>query len=842
MENKKEIEVFFDNKRLNLSLLERIIFRTLSFIFLSILTAASFVFLLSDLKNIRWLGAGIILFLFDLFLHRKKGEKNLLLLKLSKINCSPFFTRQSLNILEESFDKTIISGGDLRLHLIKILLSLKEVFHSLKRLEIQKKEFFILLNELINKSQKTLTKKNRKELLTELNAIASLSCHSALAAKNPFVFPSDILSGVINNAASNENVSKLLNTFSITSEDWQKSLLWENKKSSLRFIKKIPASIGGFAFNPFHKRTRTINRAWTSRPTPTLDHFSTDLTSLARNEKIGLLIGHKKEYEEMEDVLSKQNRPNTILIGDPGSGKNAIIAHLAFHILKDLVPKTLFDQRLISLEIENLIAGAPEAEIQNRIKKIIDEITSSKNIILCIENIHNLIKTTNPGAISLADAILPAISSDAFSVIGTTSKKDFKEITEKNSDFLNAFTPIKIEEISEDEAETILIFSSIILENQYRKKISITFPAVKTAVKIAHRYFTSLPLPGSADNLLKEAIANTFHNEEKIVNSDSVISIAEKKINVPLHQIKEQETEKLLNLESLIHQDLIDQEEAVKAVSDCLRQYRSGLSGKNGPIASFLFIGPTGVGKTELSKILTKIQFSEESAMIRLDMSEFQDKQSFFRLIGSPDGHIPGVLTESVSAKPYSLILLDEFEKSHPDILNIFLQVLDDGRLTDNFSHTISFENTIIIATSNANSDYIKEQLDAGKNMPEISAELKKRLTTFFKPELVNRFSRIIAFKNLSLEDIKKIAALQLKKLANNLLERKNISLKFSDPAIDKIATLGYNPSFGARPLKEVIDQKIKNPLAEIILRREAKSGDIFDIDFKEDQFSFIKK
>ncbi len=441
----------------------------------------------------------------------------------------------------------------------------------------------------------------------------------------------------------------------------------------------------------------------------------------------------------------------------------------------------------------------------------------------------------------MADTLLPIISSDVFSVIGTTFPKEYKEIISANGDFSSVFSKIKVEEISEDDAKSLLTFSSIIMENQYQNKIFITFPAVKTAVAIARRFLHDTPLPSSADNLLKEAAADVCESHGRIVDRNAVISIAERKINIPLHQIKEEEASTLLNLETLIHQKLVDQEEAVKAIADCLRQYRSGLQRKGGPIASFLFVGPTGVGKTELSKILAAIQFGSPSLMIRFDMSEFQDKQSFFRLIGSPDGTVGGRLTEEVSAKPFSLILLDEFEKSHPDILNLFLQVLDDGRLTDNLGRTVSFENTIIIATSNAYSEVIKERLELGQTMADISADLKKNLVSYFKPELLNRFSRIIAFKNLSLADTKKIASLQLAKLGADLLQDKNITLKFTDAAVAKIAELGYNPAFGARPLRETMDDKIKNPLAEKILKQEVKPGGVISIDFTDNNFSFTK-
>ena len=294
-----------------------------------------------------------------------------------------------------------------------------------------------------------------------------------------------------------------------------------------------------------------------------------------------------------------------------------------------------------------------------------------------------------------------------------------------------------------------------------------------------------------------------------------------------------------MNLESLIHERLIDQEEAVKAVSRALREYRSGLSRKGGPIASFLFVGPTGVGKTELSKILANIQFGSKDAMIRFDMSEYQEKQSISRFIGSPDGSTSGALTDAVIQKPYSLVLLDEFEKAHPDILNLFLQVFDDGRLSDNTGRIADFQNTIIIATSNANSNFIKESIDAGKTIAEISDVLKKKLTEYFRPELINRFSGIILFKNLSQSDIISVAGLLLKELADDLKENQNIYISFSTEAVEKIAEWGYDPAFGARPLRGVISEKIRSVLAEMILKDEIIRGKSININLKGEDLEF---
>lgn len=317
-----------------------------------------------------------------------------------------------------------------------------------------------------------------------------------------------------------------------------------------------------------------------------------------------------------------------------------------------------------------------------------------------------------------------------------------------------------------------------------------------------------------------------------------MIKALEEKVNIPVHEAEGEEAEALLNLEETIHKRLIGQEEAVKVVSAALREYRSGLTRPGGTIANFLFVGPTGVGKTELAKILARIQFGSESAMVRFDMTEYQSKESFYRFIGSPDGKTSGALTEAVLQKPYCLILLDEFEKAYPDILNLFLQVFDDGRLTDNLGRTVGFQNTIIIATSNAHSDIINQSLSKGERMSDIAEYLKGRLTDVFKPELLNRFSKVVVFGDLSPDDVRAIARINLADLAGTLSEQ-GIKLELDESAIAQIAKIGYEPAFGARPLRRAIEDSLRAPLAEKLLRKEIKRGDDVKISFRDNIFQF---
>jgi ATP-dependent Clp protease ATP-binding subunit ClpC len=565
-----------------------------------------------------------------------------------------------------------------------------------------------------------------------------------------------------------------------------------------------------------------------------------DFTDLARERQAGFLIGHEGEYERLVEALGRPTNPNAILVGEAGIGKETIIQHFAFRLVKDDVPRTLFDKRLVCLELQNLVAGAPPEELNARLKTIVEEIYMAGNVILYIPDIHNLVKTSGTAYLSAADALMPVIMNNAFPIVGATYPKEFKEFVEPRSDFASVFEIIPVNEISESDAEKVLTYGSILLEKQYH--ITISFGAIKRAVTIAKKYFRNKQfLPSSAEELLKSAVVDAERRGEKTLGADRVTAVAEEKVNIPMHEAGAEEAERLLHMEDIIHKRLVDQEEAVKAVSQALREYRSGLSRRGGPIASFLFVGPTGVGKTELAKILADIQFGSEKLLIRFDMTEYQDKQSFFRFIGSPDGQTRGALTDAILAKPYSLILLDEFEKAFPDILNLFLQVLDDGRLTDNLGRVVDFTNTIIIATSNAHSDIINESLVKGESMTDIAEYLKKRLTDVFKPELLNRFSKIIIFKNLGPDDLGKIVRINLGELAA-LIKDQGIYLEFDPAAIQQLVRLGYDPAFGARPLRRVIDEKLRAPLSEAILAKKINKGNRVKLVMNGDAFDFVSE
>ncbi len=833
-----EDKLLFRQPFLELKTIPRFLWRIISFSFYAVFCVATFFFLLFDITWLRWVGVLFLLFIIDWLVHFKRAAHSISEIKnipIDGINVADYIAPQALKALSKAYDKTSIVGGNFHLNLLKVLSQDKGIRGALWRLEVSPEEFEKKVDDEIGKIKKSNPpSQSQKELLDKIEVLVKKAFIIAYSSNSNFIEKGDIFASL--SVVPEESVKAIFYIFSINPNDLEKALIFSRFRYKT-ILPKLPKFLGGFALERKQIRHRYMNRSWTAKPTPILDRYSIDITDLARAGAVGLLVGHEKEHQEAINILAKLNKPNVLLIGEPGSGKETIISHLALDITKDKVPQELFDKRVVSLSISRLVSGADPQEVSKRATLVLNEILSAKNIILYIPDIHNLIKTSGEHFINVADIFLPIVSSSDLQVIGATYPKEFKLNIEPRSDFLDSFEIIRVEELSEDEAIKVLTYDSILSEKEYG--IIISFNAIKEAVVLAHKYFRQKLLPSSAQDLLKEALAYVTQKNEKVLKADHVIEISERKVNIPLHKATKEEAEKLLNLEKFIHKDLIDQEEAVKAVARSLREYRSGLSKSNGPIAVFLFVGPTGVGKTELSKILAKTQFGKEDMMVRFDMSEYQDKQSIFRFIGSPDGKITGALTESIIQKPYSLILLDEFEKAHNDVLNIFLQVFDDGRLTDNTGRVVDFKNTIIIATSNALSDFIREKIESGKTISEFRDEFKKKLTGFFRPELLNRFSDVIIFKNLSQNDIVLIAKLQLEKLAKTMEENNSIILSFTDEVFEYVAKLGYDPVFGARPLKGVISDKIKSILAEKILKEEIKKGDKIEAAVENGEIKF---
>ncbi len=818
-----QYELYFDDPRLRMTFGGRFLIRLVSYSFYAFGIVFIGVSFLSDIMPLKWFALLLSLVWLDRLFHSGRAERTLIFVpKRGRINTALYVTPAAFRTLLFAFERAKSFRGNIHLLLLKRLLEQKEMRRAFLKIDVDETEFRGKLDEHIEKSMQEAKKKTRDELLQSSAKLATFAFDAARKSDAHYIEMPDFLTAL--GQVDDGDLTHLFEIFEITSHELELIAILSRFAHSKSTFGISPRVLGGFGHRPHKIRHRVINRAWTSRPTSTLDAYGEDITDLARSGLLGFMIGHNEEYERMVNVLAKGNNPNVLLVGEAGVGKHTLVAHLASMIIRDHVPSPLFDKRIVSVAIGSLIAGTDVGKLAERLKRILSEVIDAGNVILYIPDLHNLARTSGPLQMNAADILLPAIKGTDFSVIGGTYPYEFQKYVQPNSDFVSAFEVVHVQEVSEEEATRVLVYASILFERAYH--IEIDFPAIRTAVNLAHKYFRTTLLPGSAEDLVKEALADCREKRKSQLTSEDVVAVAEKKINVPLGKMKGGEAETLLHLEDTIHERFIDQDDAVRSVSRAIREYRSGLSRKGGPIATFLFVGPTGVGKTELSKILAKLQFGSSDFMIRFDMSEYQDKQSFFRFIGSPDGSVHGALTNAVREKPYSLLLLDEFEKAYPDILNLFLQVFDEGRLTDNIGRVVDFQNTIIIATSNAHSIFIKAELETGKAMEAIADELKKKLTDYFKPELINRFSQIIVFRPLSREDVAAVTRLLLREVSETLKATHAVELVCDDQAVQKIAELGYDPVFGARPLRAVMSEKIRSVLAEKILRNEIVRGD----------------
>lgn len=642
-----------------------------------------------------------------------------------------------------------------------------------------------------------------------------------------------------------------------------------------------------------------------------IEEYGIDLTAEAKSGKLDPVVGREKEIERTVHILLRRSKNNPILIGEAGVGKTAIVEALAQLIVKKEVPKDLQDKKIIQLDLTSLIAGASHrGEFEERLKNVIKEVMLAEGkLLLFIDEIHTLIGAgTTEGAMDASNIIKPYLARGQLQLIGTTTTAEYRKYFEKDKAFQRRFQAIIVDEPSIESAIEMMK----VLQVKYEKfhNVTITPEAIENSVKLSKKYIGERYLPDKSIDLIDEAAAEVklLAAEGKRKDTQVVKGDIEKVVSawtgIPITKLTEDESKKLLELENLIHKRLIDQEEAVKSVSEAVRRGRIGLASANRPIASFIFLGPTGVGKTELAKTLAEILFGRDDAMVRLDMSEYMEKHEVAKLIGAPPGYVGyeegGQLTEAVRAKPYSIVLLDEVEKAHPDVFNILLQLLEDGRLTDNKGNTISFKNTIVIATSNIGSKMIQETLTTQKEVKalitenkdkkegdivggqsqatqvpasstnpqnkdentidpskvkmtedekidervfkELSKSLMDELIKFFRPELINRFDGVAIFKPLTEKYMSAIAKLGIKN-TQKLLKEQGYGLETTDKAIEILAKDGFDPVYGARPLRRLIQSVVENPISIEIIGKKFVPGDIIIIDYDEvtKKFTFKK-
>jgi ATP-dependent Clp protease ATP-binding subunit ClpC len=642
--------------------------------------------------------------------------------------------------------------------------------------------------------------------------------------------------------------------------------------------------------------------------TPTLDSLARDLTAVAREGSLDPVIGRSKEITRVVEVLSRRTKNNPVLIGEPGVGKTAIAEGLAQQIVNNEVPETLRDKRVMTLDMGTVVAGTKyRGEFEDRLKKVMDEIRQAGNIILFIDELHTLIGAGGAeGAIDASNILKPSLARGELQCIGATTLDEYRKYIEKDAALERRFQPIQVDEPTIDE--TIQIIKGLRDRYEAHHRVKITDEAVDAAAKLSDRYISDRFLPDKAIDLIDEAgskvrlrsftvppnlkelenkLENVRHEknaavqsqefekaaalrdteqklkeeleqtkkqwkekqgkEESEVTVDDIAAVVSMWTGIPVSKIAQEESSKLLNLEEHLHKRVVGQSEAVEAISRAIRRARAGLKDPKRPIGSFIFLGPTGVGKTELARALAESMFGDEDAMIRIDMSEYMEKHATSRLVGAPPGYVGfdegGQLTEKVRRKPYSVVLLDEIEKAHPDVFNILLQVLDDGRLTDSKGRVVDFRNTVVIMTSNVGADALKYQKNLGFNLGDTDTKYKdmkgtmlEELKKAFRPEFLNRIDEMIVFHSLEKEHLKEIVSFMANTLTKRLREQ-NIELELTEAALEKIAQEGYDPQYGARPIRRALQKHVEDRLSEELLKGTVLTGQKVVFDYKDGEF-----
>ncbi|MEK5078615.1 ATP-dependent Clp protease ATP-binding subunit [Solibacillus sp. FSL W7-1436] len=647
--------------------------------------------------------------------------------------------------------------------------------------------------------------------------------------------------------------------------------------------------------------TQTVN-------TPTLDSLARDLTAVAREGSLDPVIGRSKEITRVVEVLSRRTKNNPVLIGEPGVGKTAIAEGLAQQIINNEVPETLRDKRVMTLDMGTVVAGTKyRGEFEDRLKKVMDEIRQAGNIILFIDELHTLIGAGGAeGAIDASNILKPSLARGELQCIGATTLDEYRKYIEKDAALERRFQPIQVDEPSVEE--TIQIINGLRDRYEAHHRVKISDEAVEAAAKLSDRYISDRFLPDKAIDLIDEAgskvrlrsytvppnlkeledklegirseknaavsgqefekaaaLRDTEQKlkqeleqlkkewkekqgkEESTVYVDDIAQVVAMWTGIPVSKIAQAESAKLLNLEEELHKRVVGQGEAVEAISRAIRRARAGLKDPKRPIGSFIFLGPTGVGKTELARALAEVMFGDEDAMIRVDMSEYMEKHSTSRLVGSPPGYVGfddgGQLTEKVRRKPYSVVLLDEIEKAHPDVFNILLQVLEDGRLTDSKGRVVDFRNTVVIMTSNVGADALKYRKHVGFSAglsdskdKDMKSTMLEELKKAFRPEFLNRIDEMIVFHSLEKDHLKEIVSLMANSLKNRLKEQ-DIELQLTEAALEKISEEGYDPQYGARPLRRALQKHVEDRLSEELLKGTLDKTQTVVLDYVDNEF-----
>ena len=704
------------------------------------------------------------------------------------------------------FYSTLKSSKDIKLVCLRLGMDTKKLQNDLKN--------------YLEKIPKQIA--SEESFLDDFQETIKYALKVSLDRQHNYIGEKEILVGL---AREDEFFKKTLIEFDLKPEDVENLTLWLDSAEDLDEKNRKFWTYENLL------RAGSLGKDFSAGYTITLDRFSKDWRRTVSQWRFREIIGHKKEIEEVEVIMAKSSFANALIVGEPGTGRKSIIEALAQKCYLGTSLPELNNKRVVELDCVLLAAQIPDFEkLESTLDQIFAEAAMSENVILVIDNLENFVgqKIQKAGAFDLSGVLSKYLPVPKFQFVGITTYGGLHKNIEENSSFINLFEKVEVSEITEQE--TINILQSSALELEYKNKILILYPSIREIVNLTARYMPSLPFPKKALDVLDESAVYVKRLKEKVVLPHHIAEIISKKTSIPVGKMAVKEKETLLNLENLIHSRIINQEEAVKEISIAMRRARADIASKTRPMGSFLFLGPTGVGKTETAKALAQIYFGNESKMIRLDMSEFQEISDIQRLIGATSPvEMQGLLTTPVREAPFSLVLLDEIEKANPNILNLFLQVLDEGHITDGQGRKVVFTNTIIICTSNAGADMIFKQVESNQAIDKdklLDSLFEKNI---FRPEFINRFDATIIFHPLTKDNLMKIAQLSLQSLQKNLKE-KDIDFQITEPLKEKIVMLSYKPEFGAREMRRVVQDKIENSIAQALLSDKIKKGDKFEI------------
>lgn len=728
------------------------------------------------------------------------------------------FTPDAKELVREAFflAEKYYQEQVLPVHIFYVLLSNSKIATLFLRLGLSSQ----ILQEKVAAIFVDGSYKGSPVLSADVQEILFQSYENAYTSRKRFVDVAEILEAVVSITPA---LQEWLYDLGVEAQRFENVVQW------IRIREKMRDQYQKFRVLASKRSKYGLDRAMTAVATPYLNTFSQDLTRSGVMGYLTTCVARDREIEEIFRSIDA-GRSGVVLVGEHGVGKKTIIDGIAERMIEDMVPKRMYDKRLVQLSTTALVAGVDVNGAQERLIHMMNEISHAKNIILFINNLQDLV--TGKG-FDISETLAEYLSSGRFLIIATATSEGYNQHI-LNTSIGSLFSRVDVPEMEENAA--IQVVESKVGGIEYEQNVFFSYDAIENCVKLAGRFLRDQKLPESAVDLSTEvaSFVKSSRGEHQLVSKDDVAHVIGQKTGVPVTSITSDESSKLLKLEEEMHKRVVGQAEAVSVVANALRRARAEIRSTKRPIANFLFLGPTGVGKTELAKTIAEVYFGGENRMVRLDMSEYQDVSGIYRLIGRPGEQGTGSLTEAVRQKPFSLVLLDEMEKAHPQILDLFLQVFDDGRLTDSTGRVIDFTNTIIIATSNAGTRYVQEQMNAGVALDTIRESLMRtELKDHFRPEFLNRFDGVVLFHALNREDTKTIAKYMLMRVAKDL-DARGIGFRVEESGLEKLAQVGFDPEFGARPMRRAIQDLVENKLAEMVLTHQIDRRDTVVLDGSE--------